>query len=174
MKLLCLWVKNKSPINHRQFSMAEPDASGSVPGFAGEWGLSPPLPPPTFTEPRRPESPDTDLHPQSQVYGLTTRQTTSQRTMGRLSRGEASAVGCGDRAGAGDAGVSPEPSRPRVCVCGGGICTSWPPLRDHKLKTQVGRRDQSPCESGQSLCDCSGSKGTSAGCDSQRLLRGGC
>lgn len=73
--------------------MAEPDASGSVPGFVGEWGLSPPLPPPTFTEPRQPESPDTDLHPQSQVYGLTTRQTTPQRTMGRLSRGRGQRCG---------------------------------------------------------------------------------
>ena len=30
----------------------------------------------------------------------------------------------------------------------------------------MGRRAQSPCESGQSLFDSSGSKGTSAGCDS--------
>ena len=61
-----------------------------------------------------------------------------------------------------------------VCACGGGICASWPPLRDHKVKTQVGRRAQSPRESGQSLCGDSGPKGTSAGCDSRRLLRGGC
>ena len=82
MKLLCLWVKNKSPINCRQFSVAEPDARGSILGFGGEWSLSPLPPPPTFTEPRRPKSPDIDLHPQSQVYGLTTRQATPPKNHG--------------------------------------------------------------------------------------------